>query len=175
MSEQYNLYLLNHARNVQKGFWWFMIHCPDIFQELGVDLEGLVSLIDSHDLSKKGLEEYNAYDEYFYGTGQKTYEEIDKDFNLAWLHHIHNNPHHWQHWVLINDDPDKGEIILDMPGEYIFEMICDWWSFSWAKRNPTTIFDWYDEHKDYMKLSEDTRNRVEYILKKMKEVLDGNG
>ena len=166
MSEQYNLYLLNHARNVKKGFWWFQIHRTDIFQELGIDLERLAVLQQ---------EEANRYDEYFYGTGEKTYEEIDKDFNLAWLHHIHNNPHHWQHWVLINDDPDKGEIVLDMPVEYIFEMICDWWSFSWAQRNPTTIFDWYDEHKYYMKLSEGTKNTVEYILQEMKEVLDGNG
>ena len=174
MSEQYNLYLLNHARNVQKGFWWFMIHRPDIFQELDIDAESFNTLILIHDASKRAEEEYDAYDEYFYGINQKPYDEVDQEINRAWLHHIHNNPHHWQHWVLTNDYPYKGENILDMPNDYILEMVCDWWSFSWAQRDPTLIFNWYEEHKDHMKLSESTRSTVEYILQEMKEVLDEN-
>ena len=95
-----------------------------------------------------------------------------QQFNHAWLHHIHNNAHHWQYWILNNDDPNKGEIILDMPDNYIFEMICDWWSFSWAKGNLYEIFDWYNERKNYIKLSDKTRKKVEDILEKMKDELD---
>ena len=116
------------------------------------------------------VEEYTAYDEYFYGKTKTP--EIKKNFNLAWLHHIHNNPHHWQHWVLINDDPGEGMIMLDMPHNYIIEMICDWWAFSWAKGNLYEIFNWYDAHKDYMKLSDKTRETVEDILEKIKTKLD---
>lgn len=54
-------------------------------------------------------------------------------------------------------------------------MICDWWSFSWKSGNLYTIFDWYDEHKNYMILSDDTRKIVEDILSKIKEVLDESG
>ena len=59
-----------------------------------------------------------------------------------------------------------------MPYEYIIEMICDWWAFSWAKENLFEIFKWYDEHKDYMKLSDWTRIEVEDILKQMKAKLE---
>lgn len=95
-----------------------------------------------------------------------------QDFNKAWLAHIHRNPHHWQHWVLINDDPKLGEIVLDMPYEYIIEMICDWWAFSWSSGNLYEIFNWYNEHEEYMKLSEKTRKTVEDILDKIKKKLD---
>ena len=51
-----------------------------------------------------------------------------------------------------------------MPRHYIIEMICDWWAFSWKSGNLMEIFDWYNKHKDYMKLSEATRNTVVRIL-----------
>lgn len=120
------------------------------------------NIIREHDASKYSKEEYGPYDEYFYGKN-KSYEVV-QDFNKAWLHHIHNNPHHWQHWVLNNDDPEKGEIIIDMPDCYIIEMICDWWSFSWKKGELNEIFDWYNKRKYYMKLNDYTRGRVESIL-----------
>ena len=54
-------------------------------------------------------------------------------------------------------------------------MICDWWSFSWAVGNLTEIFNWYDERKEYIKLSDETRTTVENILckieSKLKEVM----
>lgn len=95
-----------------------------------------------------------------------------QDFNYAWLRHIHMNPHHWQHWVLINDDPTEGEKIMDMPYVYVVEMICDWWSFSFNKGNLDEIFSWYGEHDKYMKLSKNTRNTVEDILNKIKAKLE---
>ena len=74
--------------------------------------------------------------------------------------------------MLIHDDPDEGETILDMPYHYILEMICDWWTFSWSKETLTEIFGWYDQHKDYMKLSEKTRKTVGDILGKIKQKLE---
>ncbi|MCB5918336.1 DUF5662 family protein [Lachnospiraceae bacterium 210521-DFI.3.101] len=58
-----------------------------------------------------------------------------------------------------------------MPYNYILEMVCDWWAFSWQKENLNEIFNWYNEHKDYMKLSPKTRKTVDSILEKMKEKL----
>ena len=52
-------------------------------------------------------------------------------------------------------------------------MICDWWAFSWNSENLNEIFDWYDKHKNYMKLSDATRKTVEDILSKIKEKLEG--
>ena len=97
---------------------------------------------------------------------------VRQDFQLAWLHHIHHNPHHWQHWVLINDDSAEGAVCLEMPRCYIIEMICDWWSFSWAKDDLTEIFRWYDEHREHMLLAKNIRETVEDILSKMAEKLN---
>jgi hypothetical protein len=168
MSIGYDEYLIDHRNNVAKGFQWLKENLPDI---IGKDERGEMEwqICVNHDASKNHPEEYNAYDRYFYGSGNHRSYEVVKEFNLAWLHHIHHNPHHWQHWVLINDNPDEGEIVMDMPYIYIVEMVCDWWAFSWKKGNLNEIFGWYDEHKAYMKLSTKTRKTVEDILAKIKE------
>ena len=160
MSERYDEYIDEHKENVEKGYKWIVENIPSIINENDVEL--LDVLIKSHDESKYECDEYIAYDIYFYG-GNRSYKVVE-DFNIAWLRHIHRNPHHWQHWILINDDPDEGEIILDMPEFYIIEMICDWWSFSWKKGDLKEIFKWYDERKEYIKLSEKTHKKVNDIL-----------
>lgn len=166
MSVKYSNYLDQHTENVFKGYDWIRTNLPEILN--GEDYEYQIRYW--HDNSKYGVEEYDPYDKYFYGGTQTA--EVKENFNLAWLHHIHNNPHHWQHWVLINDDPGLGMVLLDMPYDYIIEMICDWWAFSWAKGNLYEIFSWYDQHKAYMKLSDATRKTVEDILSKIKAKLD---
>lgn len=184
MSEKYDEYIREHKENVFKGFQWLEENLPEVLPSKDASAESGISEYDTckyqcefaHDKSKFDYEEYDAYDKYFYG-GNKSFEVVE-NFNKAWLHHIHNNPHHWQHWILINDDPKEGEKILDMPDVYIIEMICDWWTFSWKKGDLFEIFNWYDEHKAHMKLSEYTRMKVEDILGKIKEKLsesDVNG
>lgn len=143
-------------------------HFRKNLEEIGMgELEWLIA---HHDYSKENQEEYTAYGDYFYG-GNHSFAVV-RDFNFAWLHHIHNNPHHWQHWVLINDDPENGTVGLDMPAKYIIEMICDWWSFSWKTGNLFEIFNWYEKHKDYMILSNQTRIFVEIYLAMMKSILE---
>lgn len=169
MSEQYDDYICTHKKNVIKGFNWFTDNLPEIIK----DEHTITEIIYEHDKSKYEPIEYHAYDAYFYGKNRS--HKVVEDFRLAWLNHIHNNPHHWQHWVLINDEPNEGMIIMDMPYQYIVEMICDWWAFSWKTGNLNEIFKWYDEHKSHMKLSDTTRKTVESILDKMKEKLSQGG
>lgn len=167
MSLSYDNYLEQHCSNVLKGFDWMKENLPKLFNE---DNIGKIEwTLWHHDISKKDQEEYDAYDKYFYGNN-KSYSVV-QNFNKAWLHHIHNNPHHWQHWILINDNPNEGMVYLDMPYEYIIEMICDWWAFSWNKENLFEIFSWYEERKNYIELSDSTRTVVEYILDQIKEKL----
>ena len=176
MSREYTEYIDQHRKNVRNAFRWLENNLSEIFTNDDVLNESAYQCVFKHDASKEMDVEYDAYDAYFYGKN-RSYAVVN-NFNHAWLHHIHNNPHHWQYWVLINDDPDKGEIVLDMPDHYIIEMICDWWSFSWNKGNLTEIFTWYDEHSKYMKLSDNTRKKVEDILNKIRTKLvesDVNG
>lgn len=169
MSIQYDDYLSQHVSNVKRGYNWLRSNIPEIFEDVSAVLD-LDQLLRDHDRSKYMSDEYLAYDDYFYG-GSKSYDVVQK-FRKAWLTHIHRNPHHWQHWVLINDDPSEGEIIMEMPYEYIVEMICDWWAFSWAQCDLNEIFTWYAEHEKYMKLHDNTRKTVETILKKIKEKIE---
>ncbi len=160
MSDQYDRYLDQHRRNVRRGWEWLVDNLPDLFSK--VDLHAMKTQILNHDASKNSPEEYTAYDRYFYG-GSKSFRVV-QDFRKAWLHHIHENPHHWQHWVLNNDEPEEGEVILEMDYIYIIEMICDWWAFSWQKGDLSEIFSWYDKRQKYIKLAPDTRKTVEDIL-----------
>ena len=166
MSYEYDRYLTEHIRNVRSAFFGIHSNLPEIIENYS---EARAYIID-HDRSKYEAEEYDAYDKYFYG-GSRSYAVV-KNFNLAWLHHIHANPHHWQHWVLINDDSDIGIQALDIPNSFIIEMICDWWSFSWSNGNLFEIFEWYDSHKNYMMLSEKTREFIESYLEKIKSKLN---
>lgn len=166
MSEQYDEYLVKHKLGVRKAYEWLCRNCSELI------VEDPVYEIVTHDESKSKGDEYQAYDEYFYGKN-KTFDVIE-DFNKAWLLHIHRNPHHWQHWVLLEDDPEGKEsyICIEMPERYVIEMICDWWSFSINKGEIKEIFDWYDEHKKKMKLHEKTRAYVEKVLDEMKKRIE---
>ena len=167
MSVEYDNYLLQHRGNVTKGWEWLKENIP----EVGVYIDECDNLIKyNHDSSKDTPHEYKAYDDYFYGKNRSF--GVVQAFNYAWLHHIHNNPHHWQHWVLIHDDPDEPETILEMPRKYALEMICDWWAFSWNSGNLHEIFKWYNEHKDYIKLHPRTRAFVEDMLDRIGERLE---
>lgn len=165
MSVQYDNYLTEHKENVAKGFRWLQENIPEVIED-GLEWQ----ICFNHDASKTDPEEYDAYDAYFYGNN-RSYSVV-QNFKKAWLRHIHNNPHHWQHWILINDEPKEGMVVIDMPYIYVVEMICDWWAFSWTKGDLNEIFRWYEDRKDYMKLSANTRISVEYILGKMKDKLE---
>lgn len=167
MSVQYDQYLENHKSNVRKAYEWLKENMPDIFMG-NYDYEH--QIVFGHDDSKTNPDEYEAYDAYFYG-GNRSFSVV-RNFKIAFLAHIHRNPHHWQHWILVQDDPNEGEIIMEMPHNYMIEMICDWWAFSWSKGNLNEIFTWYDEHKTHIKLGTITRYNLEMILKEMKEKLN---
>ena len=169
MSIEYDNYINQHVQNVLNAAEWLR---QNIDLDIPPMIDGHRTGLFNHDQSKWEKEEYDAYDAYFYG-GRKT-KEVKKTFNYAWLHHIHNNPHHWQYWVLINDDPEDGTVALDIPYRYVIEMICDWWSFSWSDGNLYEIFDWYNKHKDRMILSKNTRELVEDILDQIRKKLDKN-
>lgn len=165
MSVQYDNYLIEHKENVAKGFRWLQENISEVIED-GLEWQ----ICFNHDASKTDPEEYDAYDAYFYGNN-RSYSVV-QNFKKAWLRHIHNNPHHWQHWILINDEPKEGMVVIDIPYIYVVEMICDWWAFSWTKGDLNEIFRWYEDRKDYMKLSANTRISVEYILGKMKDKLE---
>ena len=183
MSREYDEYLKEHIGAVQKGWaWmeenlinregfdsWILEQYQDEFEP--IDIFEIRELVQHHDESKTTPEEYFPYDDYFYlKKNNRSFETVER-FNKAFLIHMHRNPHHWQYWVLTDDSKGDGEKVIEMPLSYIFEMICDWWSFSWKADDLTTIFKWWDEHKDWIRLHKRSRKTVEYILGEMKKIL----
>ena len=172
--ERYNEYLNKHIQGVKDAYEWIKENIPEVLY--GVE-NATDKLINYHDSSKYQSDEFLPYARYFYGketlgnfeTIAKK-QKIDEDFDYAWLHHIHENKHHWNHWVIIGD---YGKLTpLDMPKECIIEMICDHFSFAFTKNNPRELFDWYEKNKDKMVLSDNTREEYENILNLIKSKLN---
>lgn len=185
MSIAYDIYLNTHKNCVKHAAAWIFDRISpeklnDIFPKINI-IE-LDKNLQIHDASKVLPEEYEAYDNYFYGE-EKT-PEIEEAFDYAWLHHIHNNPHHWQHWILKEDDSmvsGNSMIVkcLDIPDNYILEMVADWWSFSWKKyltshdkNDLYEIFSWYEAHIDCMLIHENAKQKVEDLLDLIHDILD---
>ena len=182
-NNKYNEYLITHINNVKKGYEWFKEHLPHLLSEDNYIDEvayygELDDIIAQHDRSKyikvpdadnyyELTCEYDAYADYFYG--EQT-PEVKECFDRAWLSHIHMNPHHWQHWMLQNDE--DGLRLLDMPYVFIIEMCMDWWAFSWKENKLDEIFNWYEKNKKGILLSDKTRKTVEHILDELKKKLE---
>lgn len=162
MSKEYDAYLDEHIAAVGKAAHWMVEHLQSVQRLPDEQIEDFLLNVGEHDRSKYDLVEYMPYDAYFYGTPN------EEAFNVAWLHHIHRNPHHWQHWVLVNDDGEFGEpgkvVALEMPITCVLEMVADWWSFSWRSGNLREVFGWYEDRRGCIVLHEDTRRHVEGLL-----------
>lgn len=93
-----------------------------------------------HDASKWGGEEFYAYAKHFKGGG------APKLFAQAWLHHIHNNPHHWQYWIFPDgystDGSNVENGVVYMPINYAAEMIADWMGASMAYTGSWDMTNW---------------------------------
>ena len=169
MSLAYDEYLAEHIGNVNRGLHWMLDNLPLTQEEKSAIETAMIEF--RHDESKYDSAEYNAYDQYFYG-GNQSYA-VKVAFDYAWLHHIHHNPHHWQYWVLLEDDPETGVPFktLQIPLAYVFEMIADWWTFSWKNNNLFEIFNWYADHRHKQFIHPESRKVLENVLKKIWNVL----
>lgn len=136
---RYLLYIIIHK-------WYVFIECI----KLGITLRGIL-----HDISKLNPKEFIPYMNYFYGSIDKK----DKDkFNLAWLHHQKKNKHHWQYWLLKENEDNL--IPLEIPKKYLKEMLADWRGMSKANGLDTCKF-WYDENKDKIIIHPECRKWLE--------------
>jgi hypothetical protein len=85
--------------------WYILRHKWFVFLA-GIKIGAPIWRLIVHDLSKFRPSEWFAYVNFFYG---KKIESLAKDrqeaFDRAWLHHQRRNPHHWQYWVLTEDNP----------------------------------------------------------------------
>ncbi len=124
-----------------------------------------------HDWSKLTPAEWFPYVRKFYGNwghadslahADAIQAEVNAAFDRAWLHHQHRNPHHWQHWLLQEDDGDLKA--LPMPEGLVREMVADWMGAGRAITGRWSAAEWYATAHDQMRLHPDTQRLVEDLL-----------
>ncbi|WP_231620205.1 DUF5662 family protein [Fictibacillus sp. 26RED30] len=146
---KYLLYIVEHKLNVFIECW-----------KLGLYVQAF-----THDLSKLHPAEFFTYAKKFYSDEKPS----EVEWQYAWLHHQHHNKHHWNYWVV---DQLKKEAV-PIPRKYVYEMICDYKSFSrrWGrKRSGPTISDRLIANllTDRVILHPDTRKECAQIIEKLK-------
>lgn len=123
------------------------------------------TLLMIHDNSKWTSNEFPAYAKHFEGDG------APNEFARAWLHHIHHNPHHWQHWIFPDGHTPKGSDVengvVEMPEEYALEMIADWMGSSKAYTGSWDMTDWLQEHKHKIRVHRKTSESLQRELGKL--------
>jgi len=139
---KYFRYILYHK-------WFVFLECC----KLGIPWLGII-----HDWSKFRPSEFIPYAKHFYGINRdeqakkekvegydKSIDRQDDLFNRAWLYHIHRNKHHWQYWLLVQDE-DKNTA-LEMPDKYRKELLADWHGAGKAITGKNNTKEWYLKHK----------------------------
>lgn len=145
--------LLKHITKTLEHKWYVLI----AGLKVGAPLWRLII----HDWSKFTPAEAPHYARQFYGKP----EDFSYKFAKAWNHHIHCNPHHWEHWVCISGR-DKGP--LPMPVPLVLEMVADWMGASraYSGKWPQSLYtwDWWQKNWSKIELHPSTRATVIQIL-----------
>lgn len=162
---KYLRYLLRHK-------WYVGIEC---FKR-GLYWRGII-----HDMSKFRPAEFIPYTNFFYGKGAKPRRDStgyykptdtgDKAFDFAWLLHQKRNDHHWQYWILPEDE--GGIKVLPIPDKVRVEMLCDWIGAGKAQGHfppkDDPLFEtrkWWQANNHKMLLHPETKEYFENLLTK---------
>lgn len=118
--------------------------------------------LEIHDNSKWSKEEFEPYAKRFCTDLPK--EETAGEFAIAWLNHIHLNPHHWNHWMFADGFNIPGANLENgvarMPNHYALEMIADWHGASFAYTGSWDIQSWLWENMPKITLHSETADYV---------------
>ena len=145
---------------------WFVLHAC---QKWDVPLwRGIV-----HDWTKFLPREWFPYVRAFYNpdgskrdtrtdSGTLDSNKVAEDFALAWLHHQKSNPHHWQYWLLVNDE--DGIAPLKMPEVYVREMLADWEGAGRAITGTGNPAGWFIRQAGKIILHPETDHLVQELL-----------
>lgn len=165
---------------ILKYFWSLLRHKYFVFVA-GMKLGGIgFWRLILHDASKYSLKEFLPYARQFFGSYPSwkednllvrfpsytglTKESVKNDFDVAWNYHQKRNPHHFQMWILINDEDRTYP--LPMPKVYIREMVADWLGASMAYTGSWVMVNWMNRNlNNYAdKMHQDTINYLWEVL-----------
>jgi hypothetical protein len=126
-----------------------------------------------HDWTKFTPTEWFPYVQSFYNpdgskrnpktaSGTLDINKTARSFAAAWNSHQKTNKHHWQYWVLINDE--DGTVPLEIPEGYVREMLADWEGAGKAITGKADPVGWYTRNYDKFMFHPKTRALVEQLL-----------
>jgi len=159
--KEYRTYISEHLDNIEKAYKRNVDAIWDFLKDEDINFCQFERRIFDHDDSKYDMEEFDAYRNKFYPIEDEIVDE--EEFKLAWLHHIHNNPHHWNYWVMVDIDGVKA---LEMPKEYLIEMVLDW--IAMGMKNNNSALEYYEKNKNKILLHFNTRKELEKLLEILK-------
>lgn len=157
---EYKKYIEEHRDNIRDAFVEVST-CPDLDWIITEDISvKLFERILVHDLSKYSDEEFDAYRRYYHPINIEERQNAKEDFNKAWEHHWKNNDHHWE--CRQNDTEFTEETELA-----ILENVCDWLAMGYKFHDRP--IEYYNKHKNKIKLPEKQRELLEKILKDLEK------
>lgn len=132
--------------------WWVLVYCV----QYGMPIRGLI-----HDWSKFMPDELIPYANFF--ESDERSQDTKDAFRLAWLKHVHRNPHHHQYWVSIADDGKMRAQL--MPVHIRKEMIADWKSANRCSKYSTgDLREWWLARRERIVMHVDTREWIDKEL-----------
>jgi FAD/FMN-containing dehydrogenase len=171
--QEYHDYIVEHIANVQWAYNYHFIPLLDKVnisslipdEELHEAIRSIQEDVETHDASKFGDDEFDAYRAKYYQTAEEAQADEETQKLLtdkaeeAWIHHYTVNNHHPKFWV----DPITKEI-KDMTLGAIIHMVCDWVAMGKKFGNDTRT--WYENEADEEKkaMTDNTKKLLEEIL-----------
>lgn len=129
-------------------------------REAGLHIVGSIplSVLVKHDLSKYSEAEFPYYAMRHYGPieDRQTPHNVEL-YYAAWLHHVHNNDHHWEHWMIPTATVSTPVV---MPVVCIREMVADLLSFG----GPVELAEYLKKHLAAMSFHPRTKPILADIL-----------
>lgn len=131
-----------------------------------------------HDLSKYSPVEFLAGVKYYQGYRSPINAEKEaKGYSLGWLHHKGKNKHHWEYW-LDNANADTKDAVhgitaIEMPREYVVEMICDRiaasMNYEKEKYTDASALNYFLRGKDHVFMHPKTRALTKHLLEYLRD------
>lgn len=127
-------------------------------EELKLDVPN----IGLHDLSKFDMAEFPGYARHFCGGGDPN------GLATAWLHHMHENGHHWQYWLFPDNFTPRGSDVVNgavfMPEVNVREMVADWHGVELALNGKWSITGWLARSMPNIRLHPDSAAYLRRVL-----------
>lgn len=131
-----------------------------------------------HDLSKYHPVEFLAGVKYYQGYRSPINAEKEvKGYSLGWLHHKGKNKHHWEYWLdnanRKSDDVVHGITAIEMPKEYVVEMVCDRiaasMNYQKEKYTDASALEYFLNGKDSVFMHPNTYKLTKHLLTYLKK------